>query len=80
VNHDVYYFGVGFFVFFLFGLKLDLLLRKTTFKVVLAIAGAVFLIGLVFHFTARGVAFLFGAMFIIFVLTIGAERLAKAGW
>jgi hypothetical protein len=131
VKHDDYYFGVGFFVFFIFGLKLDLLLRKTTFKVVLAIAGAVFLIGLVFHFTAEAshtaagalfaplpmlgyfwllrkvflkwvhrepidtdmnwtpglvkdrtfaFAFLFGAMFIIFVLTIGAERLAKAGW
>jgi len=51
VNHDVYYFCVGLFVFVIFGLKLELLVKKPTFKIVLVIAAAAFLVGLVIHFT-----------------------------
>ena len=131
MNRDAYYFFAGLFVFFVFGLKLDLLLKRTTFKVVLTIATMLFAVGLVLHFTAEAshsaagallaplpmvgyfwllhkffvrwvnrepidtamnwtpglvkdrtfaFAFLFGSVLIIFVLTIGAERLAKVGW
>ncbi|MGH9928377.1 MAG: hypothetical protein ACREA9_04005 [Pyrinomonadaceae bacterium] len=131
MNHDVYYFCVGFSVFAIFGLKLELLLQEVTFKIMLAIAGAAFVAGVVIHFTdeashsaagalfaplptlgyfwllrklflkwahrepidtamnwtpglakdrALAFAFLFGAMFIIFVTIIGGESLAKVGW
>jgi hypothetical protein len=53
VNHDIYYFCVGFFVVAIFGLKLELLLSQATFKIVLLIAAAAFLIGLVLHFTGE---------------------------
>ena len=51
MNHDVYYFCVGLFVFVIFGLKLELLLKKATFRIVLVIAIGAFLVGLVIHFT-----------------------------
>jgi hypothetical protein len=51
VNQDVYYFCIGFFVFAIFGLKLELLLKQATFRIVLFIAAIAFLIGLVLHFT-----------------------------
>lgn|GEM_PF-2311135 len=51
MNNDVYYFCVGLFVFVIFGLKLELLLKKSSFKIVLVIAAAAFLIGVVVHFT-----------------------------
>ena len=115
MSHDIYYFFGALFVFFIFGLKLDVLLKRTTVVVVVVISAALFCIGLIKHFPMVGYfwllhrlflrwvhrepvdtamnwtpglvkdrsfafTFLFGSMFIIFVLTIGAERLAKAGW
>jgi hypothetical protein len=43
----------GFFVFAIFGLKLELLLREPSFRIVLGIAAAAFLIGFVLHFTEQ---------------------------
>ena len=53
MSRDVFYFFSGLIVFFVFGLKLDVLLRRTTFRVVVTIATIVFAIGLIVHFTAE---------------------------
>jgi hypothetical protein len=63
VNHDIFYFGVGFFIIVIFGLKLDLLLDGVGFKIMLAIAGAALLVGIVIHFTAEAYDSSAGALF-----------------
>ena len=51
MDHDVYYYCVGFSVFIIFGLNLELLLQEAAFKIMLASAGAAFVTGVVIHFT-----------------------------
>jgi hypothetical protein len=63
MDHDVYYYCVGFFVFAVFGLKLELLLHKVVFVVILAVAVAAFIMGIVIHLTDEASHSAAGALF-----------------
>jgi hypothetical protein len=63
MDHDFYYFVLGFFVFAIFGLKLELLLHKAAFVVILAVAVAAFITGIVIHFTDEASHSAAGALF-----------------
>jgi hypothetical protein len=128
---SILYFCIAFLVIAIFTMKLELLLQRSSFKVIVVFAVGAFVLGIFVHFThgrhdsATGLlfapllvvsyfwvlrqlflkwarrepintaanwapglvkdrtfafAFLFGALAIMFLTTVAAERLAWAGW
>jgi hypothetical protein len=76
VNNDTYYLFVGFFVFVIFGLKPELLIEVATFRVVLVISAAAFLVGLVLYFKAEASDSAVGAL-LAPLPTLGFFRLLR---
>ncbi len=76
VDYNPYYFAVGYSILAIFGIKPELLIKDSSFKVILATSSAVFLLGLTLHFTPE--AFEWGAGALLApLLTLAYFRLCR---
>ncbi|CDM67174.1 hypothetical protein PYK22_03223 [Pyrinomonas methylaliphatogenes] len=73
---DPFYFVIGGFVIFIFIFKMEMLVRKESFRIILGISFLLFLIGLVLHFTEAGRSSLSGAL-LCPLLSLGLFRLLR---
>ena len=73
---DPIYFAIGGFVVFIFIFKMELLILKESFRIILYISVALFLAGLVLHFTEAGRYPTSGAL-ICPLMSLGLFRLCR---
>ena len=62
MNPNHFYFAIGFSLLFIYGVKEELLIRDSTYKVILVLSSGLFVVGIVLHFTPQAANWGSGAL------------------